>query len=759
MTVDQLTKCGRFRKTKDDSGQAFPLLYEHVKRCHEVARATQAIIRNNDGYRCQFHVDDKGTILIVAFGVYPFSHEDDAFRCVKASIEMRAALMRLECDHTIGVATGDIYVGAVGSTQRTQYTVMGDTVNLSARLAGKCVTNSILVEKTTVNMVRGKMQFRDDGEIAVKGKSTAINIFTPFEVLDVKKKKLPHLMSSPANALGGTKVGETVSRAEETKEILDCIVSLQSGEGGRVILVEGASGMGKTVLLRNMYRICHLQQSVLLTVCANTKISSSSSPFALWRNVIEQIVSFAMRKSDDGNTIMGDEMTLPVAECLTDDKKLTRAMESFLQVVFGNTDARAPLINFVMQSSLPPNDLVNYLNSNAEERTDQIINFIADLFEGMASKRCLGSGGLSGGVTKPKVRSKRSSLTDFTMHKISDFFKNDKEKVEVKLSDALGKRSGLVIMLEDVHDLSAPALRVLLELAKKIENLPVILVASARTDREDENKEWRGVREELVNLDWATVISPSGLERKPLERLLCQHLGVNSLPASVVELVYSRSEGNPLYAIEMAMRLVDDEVIREENHECVIIDEAKLEKPDIPQSLKALVNQRIDKLPVNEGYLCKLASVFNAPFTAKMLTAVFVKTKSSKQSQQSPEITLRRLVTCNILEVTEVLDMTKKDKEKQKRQLHSFKNSILKNACYSRLLYSQRSTIHCVIASVLKQTAKKGDKNELDSLLTHHYTLALESAAPTSDKPEDQNDSDDYLKEAKQYLDSKKKKK
>jgi hypothetical protein len=105
----------------------------HLDRLHAVSKEMGTIIRRNGGYRCQFHVDDKGTILIAVFGVFPYSHEDDANRCVNSSLEMRTALQKMKVDATIGVATGDIYAGAVGSNNRRQYTVMGDTVNLSAR--------------------------------------------------------------------------------------------------------------------------------------------------------------------------------------------------------------------------------------------------------------------------------------------------------------------------------------------------------------------------------------------------------------------------------------------------------------------------------------------------------------------------------------------------------------------------------------------------------------------------------------------------
>lgn len=61
-------------------------------RVHAVLRTMQQIIFNNDGYRRQFLMDDKGCVLIVVFGVPPYAHEKDCYRTVKCALELRQAL-------------------------------------------------------------------------------------------------------------------------------------------------------------------------------------------------------------------------------------------------------------------------------------------------------------------------------------------------------------------------------------------------------------------------------------------------------------------------------------------------------------------------------------------------------------------------------------------------------------------------------------------------------------------------------------------
>ena len=61
---------------------------------HTALLAMQEVVSHNAGYLRQFLVDDKGTVLIVVFGVPPYSWEDNAYRAVKTAMELREALMQ-----------------------------------------------------------------------------------------------------------------------------------------------------------------------------------------------------------------------------------------------------------------------------------------------------------------------------------------------------------------------------------------------------------------------------------------------------------------------------------------------------------------------------------------------------------------------------------------------------------------------------------------------------------------------------------------
>jgi adenylate cyclase 10 len=80
-------------------------------------------------------MDDKGSTLIVVFGLPPMSHQDDPVRAILSSYALIKELGAINCKCSIGIATGNVYAGVIGTSgSRREYSVLGDSVNLSARL-------------------------------------------------------------------------------------------------------------------------------------------------------------------------------------------------------------------------------------------------------------------------------------------------------------------------------------------------------------------------------------------------------------------------------------------------------------------------------------------------------------------------------------------------------------------------------------------------------------------------------------------------
>lgn len=142
---------------------------------------------------CLFSYD--GTVdkyegdAIMAFWGAPLEQPDHALRACRAAIDAHAALGALrtkwrkagvpELDMRIGLSTGPMVVGNMGSMVKMDYTVLGDAVNLGARLEGanKAYGTKIMISEQTFKAVAGEVEARELDLLAVKGKAHAVRVY------------------------------------------------------------------------------------------------------------------------------------------------------------------------------------------------------------------------------------------------------------------------------------------------------------------------------------------------------------------------------------------------------------------------------------------------------------------------------------------------------------------------------------------------------------------------------------------------------
>ena len=127
-----------------------------------------------------------GDGIMAVFGA-PIARPDDAARSVKTAVEMQRALAQLNLDWEsrgqppvqagIGVNTGPVTAGNIGSSRRMDYTVIGDAVNIASRLCANATGRQILVSDSTFRQLGGSLPARKLQPIRVKGRETPVEIY------------------------------------------------------------------------------------------------------------------------------------------------------------------------------------------------------------------------------------------------------------------------------------------------------------------------------------------------------------------------------------------------------------------------------------------------------------------------------------------------------------------------------------------------------------------------------------------------------
>jgi adenylate cyclase len=127
-----------------------------------------------------------GDCLMAIFGA-PFSHSDDPLRAVYCALEMQKQLKSLQEEWRregreifevgIGINTGEVVAGNIGSTQRMEYTVIGDNVNIAERIEEVARGKQILISESTYQKVKGKIKVNKLAPLVLKGKTHPVSVF------------------------------------------------------------------------------------------------------------------------------------------------------------------------------------------------------------------------------------------------------------------------------------------------------------------------------------------------------------------------------------------------------------------------------------------------------------------------------------------------------------------------------------------------------------------------------------------------------
>ncbi|NKE69404.1 adenylate/guanylate cyclase domain-containing protein [Candidatus Manganitrophus noduliformans] len=127
-----------------------------------------------------------GDAMMAVFGA-PLRHPDDPLRAVRTAVDMQRALLELNEERDrrgaeaiyigIGIATGDVVAGNIGSEKRMEYSVIGDEVNLAARIQSKSGKQKILICPETFKAVQGEIKTIPLEPVMLKGKSHPVQIY------------------------------------------------------------------------------------------------------------------------------------------------------------------------------------------------------------------------------------------------------------------------------------------------------------------------------------------------------------------------------------------------------------------------------------------------------------------------------------------------------------------------------------------------------------------------------------------------------
>jgi len=135
-----------------------------------------------------------GDCIMAVFGA-PYAQADHAVRAVRVALEMRQRLNELNAERggpasismRMGINSGPVVSGPIGSVKRKEITVLGDTVNIASRIESMVAeSGQIVIGERTYELVKDQIEVRDLGTVALKGRKESVRV---YEVLSEKGAK------------------------------------------------------------------------------------------------------------------------------------------------------------------------------------------------------------------------------------------------------------------------------------------------------------------------------------------------------------------------------------------------------------------------------------------------------------------------------------------------------------------------------------------------------------------------------------------
>ncbi len=548
------------------------------------------------------HVDpyEEGFTLLCPFGA-PLADEDTPHRVTAAALRLNERLRSLNQDlqaeleeqmlsgagrstgaptpgpgeaekpqltHHIGISYGPIFTGQVGWQERREFVVVGDDVNLSARLMSKSQPNQILISGWVYDRVRQSFECHPLEPMSVKGKAKPVTVYS------VDRRV-------PASAwLREAAVGPLVGRDEELACLESALDELEAGQGGVLSLV-GETGMGKTRLIAELARRARYWHITLLAGrCLSYAQTNPYTPWieGLWRwfeldtaadgserraRVYQRLEALGLAQLAETIWAL---LGLPVAEAST-PRRWTPVRRH------GRRDIYSILQERIAHAPLSQQDLHLTLAWRLAERDPALAADFPSMWEHLGQR------------THP-------------------------DQALLTLFETIAQREGPILFLvEDIQWADRASWTPLAAVAQATSRYPICLFVTVRGGQAQER--WRAETGSesltLTGLDWADT-----------RKLATALIKARDATPELVSWLYHRAQGNPLFTSQLLYALAGANGLSTDTESGHVTLSKTL--PSLPLSVREIMLSRVDRLPEETRTIVKLASVIGDTVPWELLT-------------------------------------------------------------------------------------------------------------------------------------------
>ncbi len=492
-------------------------------------------------------IHSQGSNIMIPFGA-PVSHENDAERAVLASIELSKLDIK-PLRVKVGVCTGFVYTGIIGSDWRKEYAVIGDTVNTAERLMETADYGEAIISDSTYYLTSDKIEYRQLKSVEVKGKEKELKRFIPIKGKEEKFFRF-----------------EFVGREKELGDILKAIET-----GGKVIILKGIAGLGKSRLLYEIKKKLDPTHKILEGYTNDFKKSLHlfASMIAREANIYPDDPQETQKKKLEqhiiGTTKLGSAQLEQHIKGL-EIRKLDKKVKAEEEIGDGELYQRISVLSAMLFGIRYPDSLYERLDSKLR-------------FENLCDA-------LRYYIEYQTTRKDKEQLTKVVII-FDDFQWTTKDDLKI---------------IEYIT-------RILLTLSKNRKQITFIFATRPEPNMIDKLSFAKGIESLKLELSQLKVESTS--------LLTGQILNNKPLPEKIAKIISDRAGGNPLYLEQFLMDLIEKGLIKEKKDRWV--KTIKFKGEEIPENVFSAIMSRTDRLSAKAKEALYVGSVIGIEFTGKVV--------------------------------------------------------------------------------------------------------------------------------------------
>ncbi|KAI8852269.1 hypothetical protein BC829DRAFT_385568 [Chytridium lagenaria] len=673
-------------------------------------------LKSEDGVFQQFSVDDKGESMLGVFGLPPWPQKKEQLSALRAChIFLFTNLVPLaeELEHDnievrTAIASGQILFSELGNDFRREVSLLGDIVNVAARILSlEGTKNVIACDEATMTVASNILSFRRLGSFLLKGKNSTIDVWIlsqDTETMVVRQKTT----LQPIKLVGNERNIDTspittnafIGYTHERCLILSMIRKYALESKRDALIIEGPSGSGKSSLLRLFNDEC------------------CSESISIWYNIVDQwtpyfglrpMLMFMYENSGITGNKHLETIELPKLANRYTSSQVSSSFASLRNSHQNKVSRTASAASFGTRQSSNSSEYLDdwtartFLKLHGEDaKLAPLLGILLPHLKIRDTKWC----------STLDWKAKASLIKSMVVRIINKWM-------------AVGRQISLVF--DDAQWLDLSSLEVIFDILETVQRQILLLICT------------RPMLVKLKTSGSCMKVELKGFSSEETEKVIAHklnHLGVVSIDQHLLDAICSRTVGSPLFTDFVTQSLADQigNLLTVASNGCMIPTTPDIDVDAILLSdVGAGIRSQFDKLDPDFQSLLRVASIFGQYFNLEEVAAVSELNGSLFDLTHliSTQDSFQFLTFSGSSEQNSILSKTLNQQPAEAlRRLenkscvhpYAFRHISIVNAIYESMPFSRRIELHGCIAEALEMAAEtKSDHIAMLPVIAYHY--------------------------------------